>query len=108
GISERPMPRIRVARLDEGPSGQPKLVEAEGLRIVLVRAGDTVHACEDSCPHHGGPLSDGKLSGTRLACPWHGWMFDVRTGQCLFPGRGGAVPIYPVRVENDEVWVDVS
>ena len=101
------MPRIRVARLDEMPSGQPKLVEADGLRIVLVRVGDTVHACEDTCAHHGGPLSDGKLSGTRLACPWHGWMFDVRTGQCLMPSRGGRIATYPAHVEGGDVWIEL-
>jgi nitrite reductase/ring-hydroxylating ferredoxin subunit len=35
-------------------------------------------------------------------------MYDVRTGRCVFPGRGAAVPSYPVRVENDEVRVEVS
>ena len=102
------MTAIRVAALADVTAGQPKLVEADGTRVVLVRVGDRVHALGEVCAHRGGPLSDGKLSGTRLACPWHGWMYDVRTGQCVFPGRGAAVPIYPVRVENDEVWVDVS
>src|SRR5207249_1406060 len=69
---------------------------------------DHVHALGDVCAHRGGPLSAGKLSGMRLACPWHGWMYDVRTGQCVFPGRGGAVPSYPVHVEDDEVRVEVS
>jgi nitrite reductase (NADH) small subunit len=98
----------RVAALADLVAGQPRLVEAGGRRVVLVRIGDRVHALNDVCAHQGGPLSDGKLSGTRLACPWHGWMYDVCTGQCVFPGRGAAVPSYPVRVENDEVWVEVS
>jgi len=88
--------------------GRPKLVEAEGARVVLVRVGDQVHALGDACAHKGGPLSEGRLSGTRLACPWHGWMYDVRTGQCVFPGRGASVASYAVRVENDEVRVEVS
>jgi nitrite reductase/ring-hydroxylating ferredoxin subunit len=98
----------RVAALADLVAGQPRLVEANGTRVVVVRIGDRVHALGDVCAHQGGPLSDGKLSGTRLACPWHGWMYDVRTGQCVFPGRGAAVPSYPVRVENDDVWVEVS
>jgi 3-phenylpropionate/trans-cinnamate dioxygenase ferredoxin subunit len=96
---------VAVARLDELPAGQPRLVEAEGKRIVLTRVGDAVYACDDVCVHQGGPLSEGKLSGTRLACPWHGWMYDVRTGQCLMPARGGSVPSYPVRLEAGQVWV---
>ena len=98
-------PARRVASLDEEPAGQPKLVELEGARVVLARVCDTVYACGDVCAHRGGPLSEGKLNGTRLACPWHGWMYDVRTGQCVFPGRGAAVPSYPVRVDGDAVWV---
>jgi nitrite reductase/ring-hydroxylating ferredoxin subunit len=99
---------VRVAALAEVPPGQPRLVDAGGTRMVLVRIGDRVHALGDVCAHKGGPLAEGKLSGTRLACPWHGWMYDVRTGQCLFPGRGGAVASYAVRVEGDDVWVDLG
>ena len=97
----------RVASLDEVPVGQPKLVELDGTRVVLARVGDAVYACGDVCSHRGGPLSEGKLNGARLACPWHGWMYDVRTGQCLFPGRGAGVPSYPVRVEAGEVLVEL-
>lgn len=102
------MTETRVARLGEIEPGQPRLVTVDGARLVLVRAGEEVHALADECAHHGGPLSEGRLTGTRLACPWHGWMYDVRTGQCLFPRRGGAVPRYPVRVDGEDVWVDVD
>ena len=99
------MREIRAAALADVTPGAPHLVEAEGTRLVLVRIGEQVHAIGDICAHQGGPLSGGKLSGARLACPWHGWMYDVRTGQCLFPGRGASVPTYPVRVDGDAVWV---
>ena len=88
--------------------GRPRLVEADGARVVLVRVGDQVHALGGVCAHQGGPLAEGRLTGTRLACPWHGWMYDVRTGQCVFPGRGAAVPSYPVHVEGDDVLVEVA
>jgi nitrite reductase/ring-hydroxylating ferredoxin subunit len=97
----------RVASLDEVPAGQPTLVDLGDTRIVLTRVGDAVYACGDVCTHRGGPLSQGKLSGSRLTCPWHGWMFDVRTGQCLFPGRGARVPVYPVRIDAGAVFVDL-
>jgi nitrite reductase/ring-hydroxylating ferredoxin subunit len=96
---------VAVARLDELAAGCPRLVEAGGKRIVLARVGDAVYALDETCVHQGGPLAEGKLAGTRLACPWHGWMYDVRTGQCLMPTRGGSVPSYPVRLEAGEVWV---
>ncbi len=97
----------RVASLEEVPTGQPTLVDLDGARIVLARVRDTVYALGDVCAHRGGPLSDGKLNGNRLACPWHGWMYDVRTGQCLFPGRGASVPVYPVRIDAGAIFVEL-
>jgi nitrite reductase/ring-hydroxylating ferredoxin subunit len=97
----------RVASLDEVPAGRPKLVALDGTRIVLARVGENVYAFGDVCSHRGGPLSEGKLNGHRLACPWHGWMYDVRTGQCLFPGRGAGVPVYPVRTDAGEIFVEL-
>ena len=102
------MPEAAVARLDELTVGVPKLVEVDGRRVVLARVGDAVYACADSCAHKGGPLSEGKLSGTRLACPWHGWHYDVKTGQCVFPGRGAAVASYPVSIVDGEIRVEVT
>jgi len=98
---------IRAAALGDVTPGAPHLVVADDRRLVLVRVGDRIHALAGTCTHQGGPLGDGKLSGTRLTCPWHGWMFDVRTGQCLFPPRGTAVPSYPVRVDGDDVLVEL-
>ena len=51
---------------------------------------------------------EGRLTGTRLACPWHGWMFDLRSGECLMPSRGGRVDTYPVTIENGDVWVEIA
>lgn len=97
--------KVCVARLDELPAGQPRAVEVNGTTVVLARVGDDVYAFEGSCTHQGGPLGEGKLSGSRLTCPWHGWMFDVRTGQCMMPPRGGRLLTCPVRVEGGEIWV---
>ncbi|HYE91466.1 MAG TPA: Rieske (2Fe-2S) protein [Terriglobales bacterium] len=101
------MRAVKVAALGDLAAGAPRQVLAEGTPICLVRVGDDVHAIGDTCSHQGGPLSGGKLSGHRLACPRHGWMFDVRTGQCAFPPRGTAVPRYETRVEDDAVWVEI-
>jgi nitrite reductase/ring-hydroxylating ferredoxin subunit len=98
---------VRAAALADVAPGTPHPVVADDTPVVLVRIGDRVHALAATCTHQGGPLGEGKLSGTRLACPWHGWMFDVRSGQCLFPPRGTAVTSYPVRVDGDDVWVEL-
>lgn len=97
----------RAAALGDVPSGQPMLVEVAGTPVVLARVGDAVYACGDVCSHRGGALHEGRLSGARLACPLHGWLYDVRTGQCLFPSRGAAVPSYRVRVDGESVFVEM-
>jgi nitrite reductase/ring-hydroxylating ferredoxin subunit len=99
---------VRVARLDELPAGRPTLVEAGDTRLVVAGVGERVYACADRCAHQGGPLSQGRLHGTRLACPWHGWMYDVRSGECVLPGRGARVPVYPVRLDGRAVWIDLG
>lgn len=100
--------RVRAGRLADVPPDRPHPLEIDGAPLVLVRAGESVYACGAVCAHKGGPLADGKLSGTRLACPWHGWMYDVRTGACVFPGRGARVPAYATHVDGDgEVWVEL-
>jgi 3-phenylpropionate/trans-cinnamate dioxygenase ferredoxin component len=98
---------VRAASLAEVPTGRGTLTEVNGTRVVLARVGERVYACADTCSHRGGPLSEGKLSGARLTCPWHGWMYDVRSGQCLLPARGSAIATYPVRIEGDEIWIEV-
>jgi nitrite reductase/ring-hydroxylating ferredoxin subunit len=99
---------LRAASLGEVPPGQPRLVELDHRRLVLIRIAEQVYCLGDTCAHKGGPLADGKLSGNRLACPWHGWIYDVRTGQCLFPGRGASVPSYKVRIDDDEIFVEIK
>jgi nitrite reductase (NADH) small subunit/3-phenylpropionate/trans-cinnamate dioxygenase ferredoxin subunit len=102
------VPAVRVAALGELPAGGLRRVDVDGTAIVLARVGDAVYACGGVCPHQGGPLTEGRLSGTRLACPWHGWTYDVRTGVCLLPTRGARVSNYPVRVDGGQVWVEVG
>lgn len=99
------MTTARVARLEELPPGSVRRVDAGGTPVVLTRVDDAVYACGEACAHRGGPLGEGRLRGARLVCPWHGWMFDVRTGECTFPGRGASVPSYPVEIRDGEVWV---
>ena len=101
------MSEVRAAALADLAADRPVSVILNGTRVALVRIGEQVHAIGDVCGHQGGPLGDGNLKGSRLACPWHGWMYDVRTGQCLFPGRGASVPVYPVRVDAGAIFVEL-
>ena len=102
------MARVRAGRIDALPIGRPVLAVLEGRRVALVRVADAdVHALDDSCPHAGGPLSDGAVMGSTLICPYHTWFFDLRTGACVEGRRTERVPVYPVVIDGDDVWVDV-
>jgi len=101
------VPRVRAGRLHDLPLERPVLLELEGRRLALIRQGDAVHALDDACPHAGGPLSEGTVRGDTLACPYHGWVWSLRSGACVAPGRDARVAVYPTRVEAGEVWVDL-
>ena len=100
------MARHRVASADEFPPGSAREVVLEDRVVALYRVGDSFYAMDGVCPHAGGPLGEGHLSGTRVTCPWHGWQFDVTTGRhCLTPNI--VHETFPVVVENGEVYVEL-
>jgi nitrite reductase/ring-hydroxylating ferredoxin subunit len=85
-----------------------KLVDVAGQRIALFKVGDGYCAIEDTCPHAGGPLSEGPLAGDVVTCPWHGSRFNVRTGAVLTPPADRGVKSFPVRVTDNDVEVQVG
>ena len=98
---------VTVAKASELGTGQAKVVEVKGQAIAVFNVGGKFYAIEDTCPHVGGPLSEGEFQGTTVTCPWHGAQFDVTTGKVLAPPADEAVKSYPVRVEGDEIQVEV-
>ncbi len=72
---------IRLGRLDELRRRVPCVVEAFGERVRLVEIAGSIHAHVATCPHLGGPLAEAKVEGGTVTCPWHGYAFDVRSGE---------------------------
>jgi len=97
---------VRVARADEIQAGEKKIVEVDGLLVVVVNLGGRFYALEDVCTHDGGPLGEGELQESQIICPRHGAHFDVRTGAALTLPAFEPVPTYQVRVENGDVLVE--
>lgn len=93
--------------LDLLPAGQGRAVRVGGRTVALFNVGGTVHAIEDGCLHAGGSLGRGKLQGAMVACPAHGWRFDVTTGG-LAGCAGVGVARYPVKVEEGRILVAVD
>lgn len=97
---------VKLATLDELPPGASKEVEHDGRVYALFNVAGTISALDGICPHQGGPLADGPLDGCLVTCPWHGWQFDVRTGQTTLNGRLKQ-PVFEVKVEGRDVLVAV-
>jgi nitrite reductase/ring-hydroxylating ferredoxin subunit len=98
---------IRVAAAKDCPPGTA-IETVAGERIVaLFNVAGEFFALDGVCPHQGGPLGKGCLKGHVVTCPWHGWQFDVRTGQHQISATIRQ-PSLPVRVEHGEVFVDVG
>jgi nitrite reductase (NADH) small subunit len=72
---------VTVAQVDQIPPGTCRTVDVEGVCLALCNVNGIFLAVDNTCPHAGGPLGEGELDGDLLECPWHGWRFNVRTGE---------------------------
>lgn len=114
---------VRVLSEQELPEGERKVVEVEGKSILLVHYEGELYAINSHCPHMGGPLVKGRISPDgAIVCPWHHSTFDIRTGNVKEwspwpPGVGKvlgiisrkkALPVYPTRVEEGNIWVGLE
>ena len=114
-----------VASADEIGEGERALVQLKGREIGVFNVDGEYHAFANWCAHQSGPCCEGPITGTQgaefdrdtleytlewikegqiLNCPWHGWEFDVTTGECL-SRKGKSLASFPVRVEDGDVVV---
>lgn len=113
-----------IGSIDDFESGVPRAVEVERKSLVVVRNGHEFYAMRDVCPHAGARFSEGRVSGlaqgTRpdkpveycrrgeiITCPWHGWEFDLTTGQSIVHPDRVRVMVYNVRVVEERVIVEM-
>ncbi len=101
-----PLKRVTVAEVAEIPEGERKLVTIDGVSIGVFHHHGQWYAHRNSCLHRGGPVCTGTLEGDTLTCPWHGFQYDVKTGEFL-SDRNACLDSYAVYVEDDHVIVDV-
>jgi nitrite reductase (NADH) small subunit/3-phenylpropionate/trans-cinnamate dioxygenase ferredoxin subunit len=99
---------VKVATVQEVPSGTAKQVKVSGKTLAVFNVEGTFYAIDDTCPHRGAPLSEGVLQGHQVTCPWHAAHFDVTSGVHLSPPARSDVACYKVQVVGDEVQVDVG
>jgi 3-phenylpropionate/trans-cinnamate dioxygenase ferredoxin subunit len=97
-----------VARKSAIAPGQMTRVMVDGVAVLLCNVDGELYAVEDVCTHDGGALDGGELDGCRIMCPRHGAFFDVTTGRALTLPAVSPLPTFPVRIDGDDVSVDVD
>ncbi len=95
---------VKVAEKKDLLPGDARTVTVAGRPLALFNVGGTFHALDNTCLHRGGPLGEGSLEDKVVTCPWHGWTYDVTTGDCL-TRPGGKVSRHEVRLEGEDVLV---
>lgn len=101
------MPKEFVTVLPDAelPEGEMKRVDAGGVPVLLVRREGNVCALAHTCSHAGGPLSEGKLEGDVVQCPWHGSRFNVRDGSVVDGPATFPQPCFEARVREGQIEV---
>ena len=98
---------VAAARVGDIRPGGLLGVNVRGTQVVLCHVGEHYYALSDECPHAGGVLSEGELSGTRIICPLHGASFDITNGTVADPPADEPLRCYPVRVVGETIEIQV-
>jgi len=85
--------------------GEPKRVDVNGVKVLLLRHGGKIRAFHEICPHLGGPLSEGKVVGDAIECPWHGSQFCIDDGSVVAGPATAPARSFDVRVQEGNIEV---
>jgi nitrite reductase (NADH) small subunit len=98
-----------ICQLDDIPVlGSRRVQRAQGMDVAVFRnSQNEVFALLDRCPHKGGPLSQGIVFGTNVACPLHNWTIGLCDGQASAPDEG-CTPKFSIKLENGQVFLNTA
>lgn len=99
---------VKAASVGDIPEGHAIVVDVDGDSLALARVDGDIYCIDNICTHDGGPLGEGELDGTALECPRHGARFDVCTGRALSFPAVVPVNVYDVKIEGQDVLVDLG
>lgn len=99
---------VAVASLADVPAGSKKLVEVNGVEVLLCNSLDRIFAVENSCSHAEEKLECGRMRLGWIACPVHGARFDLASGEAINPPATQPIQTWPVRVTGDVIEVALS
>jgi nitrite reductase (NADH) small subunit len=99
---------LRIARADDIPLREGRAVAVGSREIAIFNLGNRFLSLANHCPHRGGPLADGMVSGATVVCPLHAWKFSLETGEGqAAPSLGTCVQTFSTRVEEGNVLVEL-
>jgi len=112
-----------VCKTSDVPSGAAKIVKIKRLMVGIFKLSDGYHAMLNVCPHRGAAVCEGPVCGTVrytddrdfvyerageiVRCAWHGWEFDIRSGEFLVDPKIRA-KTFPVTIEDEDVYVHLN
>ncbi len=97
---------VKAAKTEDlGPSSA-KVIEVAGKTLALCNVDGKFYAMDNTCLHRGGPIGEGSIDGTTVTCPWHGWQYDITTGQATM-NPSAKLTCYETKVEGDDVLVSI-
>ena len=97
----------RVCKTSEIPDPGKAVFEVDDRFVVVIHMDGGFYVLDDSCTHDGGPLGEGLLDGFQIACPRHGALFDIRTGQALTMPAVRGTTSHEVKIEGADVLVRI-
>jgi len=97
-----------ITKTENVPPREGRAVSIRNLEIAIFNVNGRFLTIDNSCPHKGGPLCDGIVSGTTVVCPLHGPRFDLETGMPVLASQAGCLATYPTRVEDGIIFVDIE
>ena len=102
---------VRVTLAGTVPLREGRAVTLAGREIAIFNLGDRFLATDNRCPHKGGPLCDGIVTGASVVCPLHTWKISLETGGVersgANAGAGMAIATYPVRIEDGVIALEL-
>jgi 3-phenylpropionate/trans-cinnamate dioxygenase ferredoxin component len=99
---------VKACALRDVPDGGAVSVELNGEPVAVVKTGDGVYAIRDVCSHAEVSLSEGEIYDHTIECWLHGSCFDLRTGEPTGLPATEPVPVYPVKIEGEDVLVAIE
>jgi len=99
---------IDIGHVEDVPLRGARLVKTRAGCIAIFRTAEAeVFAASNTCPHKGGPLSEGIVHGQSVTCPLHNWVFDLNTGAAQ-GADDGRIATYRVRIEDGRILLDAD